>query len=260
MRNIKRFNLGSCQQKQLQTWFETDLGRLLAKQEAEYLNSRVATLFGYYVVQLGLPSRVENLLRLSPARNRVVMGGGGSDSGLDLQADCHQLPFASDSVVGMLLPHTLDFSADPHQVLREVERVLIPEGKVLLSGFNPWSQWGLWRLLRLRSATVPWCGHFFSSKRIQDWFSLLGFKLEEVVYLHYRPPVSNLSVMQRLAFLERLGEKVYPLFGGVYVILAVKREVTMTPLAPKWRVKKRVLPTAAEPTMRKLNGSNCRNI
>ncbi|MET0004908.1 MAG: class I SAM-dependent methyltransferase [Candidatus Thiodiazotropha sp.] len=189
---------------------------------------------------------------MSPARNRVVMGSGDDCTGIDLQADSHHLPLASDSVDGVVLPHTLDFTADPHQVLREVERVLIPEGKVLLCGFNPWSQWGLWRLLRLRSATIPWCGHFFSGKRIQDWFSLLGFELEEVVYLHFRPPVSNSPIMHRLAFMERLGKRIYPLFGGVYVILAVKREVTMTPLRSKWRVKKRVLPTAAEPTMRKI--------
>jgi SAM-dependent methyltransferase len=160
----------------------------------------------------------------------------------------------------MVLPHTLDFASDPHQVLREVERVLIPQGKVLLCGFNPWSQWGLWRLLHLRSSSVPWCGHFFSSKRIQDWFSLLGFELEEVVYLHYRPPFSHLPIMQRLAFMEGIGEKIYPKLAGVYVILAVKREVMVTPLRAKWRVKKRVLPTAVEPTMRKLNGSRCRDI
>ncbi|MCU7942967.1 MAG: class I SAM-dependent methyltransferase [Candidatus Thiodiazotropha sp. (ex Cardiolucina cf. quadrata)] len=252
MRENKLLNLGSCRQKQLQTWFESDLGKLLAEQEAECLDSRIATLFGYHVVQLGLPCRNQDFLRMSPARNRVVMGSGDDCTGIDLQADSHHLPLASDSVDGMVLPHTLDFTADPHQVLREVERVLIPEGKVLLCGFNPWSQWGLWRLLRLRSATIPWCGHFFSGKRIQDWFSLLGFELEEVVYLHFRPPVSNSPIMQRLAFMERLGERVYPLFGGVYVILAVKREVTMTPLRSKWRVKKRVLPTAAEPTMRKV--------
>lgn len=250
MRENKLLNLGSCQQKQLQTWFESDLGRLLAEQEAQCLNSRVATLFGYHVVQLGLPCKHQDLLKMSPARNRVVLGGEGDSSGIDLQADSHRLPFASDSVDGVVLPHTLDFAADPHQVLREVERVLIPEGKVLLCGFNPWSLWGLWRLVRLRSAVIPWCGHFFSGKRVQDWFSLLGFELEEVVYLHYRPPISNLRIIQKLAFMERLGEHVYPLFGGVYVILAVKRELTMTPLRSKWRVKKRVLPTAAEPTIR----------
>ena len=103
MRKDKRLNLGSCRQKQLQTWFETDLGRLLAEQETEYLNSRVATLFGYYVVQLGLPSRVQDLLRMSPARNRLVMGGAEGSKGLDLLAECHQLPFASDSVDPVLL-------------------------------------------------------------------------------------------------------------------------------------------------------------
>ncbi|MES9972546.1 MAG: class I SAM-dependent methyltransferase [Candidatus Thiodiazotropha sp.] len=260
MRDNKSLNLGSCQQKQLQVWFESDLGKLLAEQEAKCLNSRIATLFGYHVVQLGLPYNGQDLLQQSPARNRVVMGIGGDGSGVGLQADSHRLPFASDSVDGMVLPHTLDFATDPHQVLREVERVLIPQGKVLLSGFNPWSQWGLWRLLHLRSRTVPWCGHFFSGKRIQDWFSLLGFELEEVAYLHYRPPVSHLPIMQRLAFLEGMGEKIYPKLAGVYVILAVKREVIVTPLRPKWRVKKRVLPTAAEPTMRKVDDSSCRNV
>jgi hypothetical protein len=141
-----------------------------------------------------------------------------------------------------------------------VERVLIPEGKVLLSGFNPWSQWGLWRLLRFRSASAPWCGHFFSSKRIQDWFSLLGFDLEKVAYLHYRPPATNLTLMQKLSFMERLGKKAYPLLGSVYIIHAVKREMTMTPIIPKWKMKKPVLPRAAEPTMRKMNDRGCGNL
>ncbi|MES9835385.1 MAG: class I SAM-dependent methyltransferase [Candidatus Thiodiazotropha sp.] len=250
MSENKQLNLGSCRQKQLQTWFDSDLGRLLAEQEAACLKSRIATLFGYHVVQLGLPCRDQGLLAVSPARNRVVMGDGDGGPGIDLHANCHNLPFASDSVDGMVLPHTLDYALDPHQVLREVERVLIPEGKVVLCGFNPWSQWGLWRLLRLRSSTIPWCGHFFSGKRVQDWFSLLGFELEEMVYLHYRPPVSHQPIMQRLAFMEGVGERIYPMFGGVYVILAVKREVTLTPLRSKWRIKKRVMPTAAEPTTR----------
>lgn len=250
MKENKLLKLGSCQQNHLQTWFESHLGRILAEQEAVCLQSRIATLFGYHVVQVGNPYRNQQLLRMSPARNRVITGVGGTGSGFDLQADPHFLPLASDSVDGIVLPHTLDFSTDPHQVLREVERVLIPEGKVLLSGFNPWSMWGLWHLLRIRSATMPWCGHFFSCKRIQDWFSLLGFELEEVVYLNYRPPLASYPIMQKLAFMEKLGKRIYPIFGGVYVILAVKREVTLTPIRPKWRVKKRVMPTAVEPTTR----------
>ncbi|MCU7904712.1 MAG: class I SAM-dependent methyltransferase [Candidatus Thiodiazotropha sp. (ex Epidulcina cf. delphinae)] len=250
MKENKLLKLGTCQQNHLQVWFESCLGSSLAIQEEACLQARIAGMFGYHVVQIGLPCRNRDLLRRSPARNRVVIGIGSAGSGVDLCADPHYLPLDSDSVDGIVLPHTLDFSTDPHQLLREVERVLIPEGKILLSGFNPWSQWGLWRLLRLRSATIPWCGHFFSCRRVQDWFSLLGFDLEEVVYLNYRPPLRNQAIMQKLAFMEGFGQKVYPLFGGVYVILAVKREVAMTPIRPKWLVKKRVLPTAAEPTTR----------
>ncbi|MEJ2394408.1 MAG: methyltransferase domain-containing protein [Candidatus Thiodiazotropha sp.] len=191
------------------------------------------------------------VLKQCPARKRGIMARGGEEPGIDIRAEPRFLPLASDSIDGVVLPHTLDFSSDPHQLVREVERVLIPEGKVLLSGFNPWSQWGVGRLFRRRSGSMPWCSHFFSQKRVQDWFSLLGFDLEEVAYLHYRPPIHNQMVMQKLAFLEPLGQQAWPMLGGVYVMQAVKRTTTMTPIRMnRWRMKKRVLPTAAEPTTR----------
>ena len=100
-------------------------------------------MFGYHLVQIGSPSPGFELLRRSPARNRVVLAPAARQPGVDIKADPRYLPLASDCIDGVILPHTLDFSPDPHQLMREVERVLIPEGKVLLSGFNPWSQWGV---------------------------------------------------------------------------------------------------------------------
>ena len=98
---------------------------------------------------------------------------------------------------------------------------------------------------------MPWCSHFFSLKRVQDWFTLMGFELEEVTYLHYRPPLHNLAVMQKLAFMETVGRRIWPMLGGVYVLQAVKRTTTMTPIRlNRWRMKKRVIPAAAEPTTR----------
>lgn len=207
-------------------------------------------MFGYHVVQVGHLRKGEALLQFSPARNRVVMGIGKNGQDVALHSDPCRLPFAGDSVDGVLLPHTLDFSTDPHQVLREVERVLIPEGKLLLSGFNPWSLWGGVRLLKMRSTTPPWCGHFFSSRRVLDWLALLGFDLLDIQVLNFRPPIQSPGILQKLQFLEQIGQKVYPKNGCVYIISAVKRVVTVTPIRPKWSVKKRVLPTAAEPTIR----------
>lgn len=251
MNTNKDFKLGCCQQKQLEFWFESRLGRHLLAQEQACLQEKAAAIFGYHVIQIGSPSPRFDLLKQCPARNRIVLDRGIGQSEIDLSADPRYLPLASDSIDGVILPHTLDFSQNPHQLVREVERVLIPEGKVLLSGFNPWSQWGVGRLFRRRSGNMPWCSHFFSYRRVQDWFSLLGFDLEYVIYLNYRPPFHNQAVMQKLAFMESLGRRVWPMLGGVYVMQAVKRTVTVTPIRmKKWRVKKRVLPAAAEPTAR----------
>ncbi len=252
MRTNKDFKLGSCLQKQIEDWFDSRLGQALLVREQTCLQEKAAAIFGYHVVQIGSPSHHFELLKRSPARNRVLLDGKAELPGVDIQADPRFLPLASDSIDGVVLPHTLDFSPDPHQLMREVERILIPEGKVLLSGFNPWSPWGGGRLFRRRSGNMPWCSHFFSPKRVQDWFSLLGFDLEEVVYLHYRPPIHNQMVMEKLAFMETLGQRAWPMLGGVYVMQAVKRTVTMTPIRMnRWRMKKkRVLPAAAEPTSR----------
>ena len=246
----KDFKLGSCQQKKVESWFESRLGEALMAEEQTCLQEKASSLFGYHLVQIGSPGRGLEPLRQSPARNRVIVHNEAA-TGVDIRADHRHLPLASDSIDGVILPHTLDFSPDPHQLVREVERILIPEGKVLLSGFNPWSQWGLGRLFRRGSGQMPWCSHFFSLKRVQDWFTLMGFDLEEVTYLHYRPPLHNQSVMQKLSFMETLGRRAWPMLGGVYVLTAVKRTATMTPIRlSRWRMKKRVLPTTAEPTTR----------
>jgi SAM-dependent methyltransferase len=253
----KDFKLGGCLQKQVADWFETRLGQALLAQEQACLEQMAASVFGYHAVQIGVTSPHFELLRQSPARNRILLDSGSWQPAVHIRADPRFLPLASDSIDGVMLPHTLDFSPDPHQLVREVERILIPEGKVVLSGFNPWSLWGVSRLFHRRWGRMPWCGHFFSPKRVQDWFSLLGFDLEEMVYLHYRPPMHNQMLMQKLHFMERVGRRAWPMLGGVYVMQAVKRTATMTPIrVKKWRVKKRVLPTAAEPTARVLSDNH----
>jgi SAM-dependent methyltransferase len=146
--------------------------------------------------------------------------------------------------------HSLDYSPDPHQALREVERVLIPEGRLIIMGFNPWSLFGLMRLFSVGSGKPPWSGFLFPTRRINDWLSLLGFDLVSVEYLFYRPPIQNQTFMQRLLFLEQLGRKAWPRGGSVYIIEAVKRSATLTPIKPKWRIGEKVLPAAVEPTTR----------
>lgn len=243
-------HLASDRQKLLTEWFQSRLGQLLAEQERTCLERRLASLFGYYLIQIGVCDAKLDLLRSSPAKSKLLLDLDSQN--LSLRADPLHLPLATDSVDGVLMHHTIDFSRDPHQMLREVERILIPEGKLVIVGFNPWSLWGGWRLLHLHGRVPPWTGHFFSIKRVSDWLSLLGFDLLGVEHLNFRPPLQSQGLMQRLIFMERLGEQAWPLAGAVYVVEAVKRTLTLTPIRPKWRIGKKVLPATVEPTTRNL--------
>jgi hypothetical protein len=144
----------------------------------------------------------------------------------------------------------LEFAADGHQVLRETERVLIPEGRVVIMGFNALSLWGGWRLIRRGQRGAPWCGQFLTPFRTADWLSLLGFQVEMQETMMFRPPWRR-ALLQELSFLESLGKRYWPLLAGVYAIRAVKRVSTLTPLRPSWKSRRSVLAgDAVEPTAR----------
>jgi len=149
-----------------------------------------------------------------------------------------ELPFDERSVDVALLPHTLDFSEDPHPVLREVSRVLRPEGHAVILGFNPVSFWGLRRLLARRPRSAPWTAHFFWLNRVKDWLALLDFECTGGHMLYYRPPLRRDPARERLHFMEHTGDRWWPMMGGVYLVVAKKRVFGMTPLPVSWKSKK----------------------
>jgi SAM-dependent methyltransferase len=244
-------------QAHLREWFNNSPGQILLAQERACLERVLPELFGYYLLQLGQIEAGAPLAAPSRARTKVLLDLT-AEPGLGVlfaRGDAAQLPVASDSVDIVLMPHTLDFSRDPHRVLREVERVLIPEGRVIILGFNPWSLWGLWRLPRYRSGRIPWCGQFLSPRRVHDWLSLLGFDLERMQFLMHRPSLKRAGLMQRLEFLERIGQRYWAPLGGVYLVQGVKRVSTLTPIRPAWKARPRMLGgRVAEPTTRNKHG------
>lgn len=167
-----------------------------------------------------------------------------------LVTDAAALPFSAASLDLLVLPHTLELSADPHEVLREVERVLVPEGRVLICGLNPASFWGL-RQGRAHLARrlglgdgwlgrhyLPDAGDFISPWRVRDWLRLLGFELESERFGCYRPAVRTDPWLQRTAWLDQAGARWWPILGAVYVFVAVKRVRGMRLLGPSWKPRR----------------------
>ena len=231
----------------LADWFAGSPGERVAAHEREALSGMVGDLFGYQLLQLGELGADTAFLGHCPVQRKTLVGHRPTDAGVSvIVAAAHQLPVASDSVDAVILAHTLDFSPDPHQVLREVERVLIPDGRVVVIGFNPFSLWGLWRLFGRWRRAIPWCGHFLSYPRLNDWLTLMGFRIERMDVLEFRPPTRS----ARFEVIERIGRKVWPMLAGVYMVRAVKRVSRVTPVRQSWLRLRVVGPRAIEPTAR----------
>ena len=218
------------QKSNLADWFATPKGQYVLRWERAQFDSAVEDVFGFNSVQVGLP-RVD-LLRQNriPLRTHV-----GLDTASDLVADSGALPLATGSVDLVVLPHVLEFSAHPHRILREAARVLMPDGQIVISGFNPLSLWGAQRALGFGRHEYPGCGRFIGLVRLKDWLQLLSFELNGGRFGCYAPPFSQAKWLERAAFMEKAGDRWWPIAGGVYVVRAIKRTVGMRLVMPNWR-------------------------
>ncbi len=237
----------------LHGWYASSLGEALDREEQEVLRRVLGNLFGYYLLFVGSPKR-ECMLESRVSRQMVLDIGREVEhfGARQIQGRPEAMPVQTDILDVIVLPHILEFSDNPHEVLREVDRVLIPEGHVVVAGFNPYSIWSLWRLALGWRHLIPWCGHFISTTRLKDWLALLGFDIVAVHYYFYRPPIQHTGLLRRLAFLDRLG-RFLPFMGGGYVLVARKKVSTLTPIRPRWRAARKLAPGLVEPFSMKRN-------
>ena len=142
-----------------------------------------------------------------------------------LWCDLLDLPFEAQSVDLLVMPHTLEFTRDPHRLLREAERVLMPEGQLVILGFNSLSLWGARQAFGKMAGRpfVPAAQDLIAFTRIKDWLKLLGFELERGRFGCYRPPLAHENWLTRFAFMEAAGDRWWPIFGAAYMVTAVKR-------------------------------------
>ena len=214
----------------LSGWFSTPQGAYVLDWELAQFDSAVDDVFGFRAVQIGLPEI--DFLRQNriPWRFSVAL-----EPGACVAADPLQLPLAAQSVDLVALPHVLESHHNPHEVLREVERVLMPEGHLVISGFNTASLWRIRQAFTFGQAECPWDLKFIGLLRLRDWLRVLGFELTGGVFGCYAPPFARRDWLDRFAFMEKAGARWWPIAGGMYVVRAVKRVHGMRIVTPAWR-------------------------
>jgi SAM-dependent methyltransferase len=236
--------------RRLADWFDTPLGRSVQAFESHRLRAILPSLYGTVALQLGRVGQLD-MLDATAAPTRALLDLVSGPNGLSVvHGRPEDIPFGANSVDVVLMPHTLDYCADPHRVLREVDRVLRPEGHVVVLGFNPLSLWGFRRLLARRPRSMPWCGKFLRLTRVKDWLSLLDFEIIHGQMLYYRPPLKSENAMDRLHFLDMMGDRWWPLMAAVYLVVAKKRVVGVTPMPLEWKQRKIAGAVATEPAAR----------
>jgi SAM-dependent methyltransferase len=236
---------------ELDAWLRTAPGRYLLGWEQDRLDLEVADAFGFHALQLGLPEleglRANRMPHRWVASDSLIVPEplpqpapreGISTTQLDgaqvhLHCEFDALPFPSASLDLVVMPHALELAGDPHLTLREVERVLVPEGRLLIVGFNPASLWGLRQragharlrlgLRRSRGMFLPQAGEFIGYWRLRDWLRLLGFEVEAGRFGCWKPPCRSERWMARFDWMDRVGDRWWPVLGAVYFINAVKR-------------------------------------
>ena len=220
----------------LDSW-NSPLGQYVLAWEQPLIDATVADIFGYNALQLGLPQL--DLLRENRIPFRQKAGQPAGDHPVDVLCDLRHLPVAANSIDLVVLPHVLEFHDDPHQILREVERVLIPEGQVVLTGFNPLSLWGIRRRFAGTDPGFPWQGQYLSVTRTKDWLQLLGFEVERPVYGCFAPPCRTGKWLRRWQWIDGGEGRGNGIAGGTYLLRAVKRVQGMRVILPKWKTSSR---------------------
>jgi SAM-dependent methyltransferase len=232
----------------LHQWQRRPLGRALIQAEAQLLASTFDDVFGLELLQLGTWGPGRELLAPSRIRRQSVIAdpAEGSARG-DLVARLAHLPINNASVDAVLLPHTLELTADPHAVLREADRVLVAEGQLIVLGFRPASLWGL-RSAASRAGFPPGLRRTLSASRVRDWLGLLSYEIVDVRrYLYRLPRDPGGSIESAIpGILYRGWFTPWP--SAAYVIKARKRVYTMTPIRPRLRERRPVFDGLAEPS------------
>ena len=255
---LRFFEITKFWYQNLQNWLKTPSGQTLLVWENAQFQKMVVDIFGYHALQLGLPDLQALHANRMPHRWTAVSDDIKNiavkaintpttiendsykiNSKTDFVTAFEALPFPENSLDLLVLPHSLELSQDPHATLREAERVLVPEGRLIICGFNPISLWGfkqkrshLYKKFNLGELYLPEAGEFISYRRLRDWLKLLNFELESSEFGCFRPAVRSQTMLHRFVWMDKLGSRYWPILGAVYVVSAVKRVHGMRMISP----------------------------
>lgn len=260
-------------------WLNSAYGRDFYNTEINLLKANLGNIFGFHVLQIG--SSELNYLELLSDKLKInhklvlvdhKLSNNISNTISILNSKDNYIALDTQSIDAVIISHGLEFSQDPHGLLREVDRVLLPEGHLIILGFNPWSLWGLRKSLSFKTdnkqRSFPWdtkldtkdinniechesTSKWLSCYRVCDWLNLLNYSISFKKHYFYQPCIDNQNILNYTKFFNQIGE-IIPIGAAGFCIIATKKQEACELVRPNWRRTMTFVPKAGyiEPTMR----------
>jgi len=224
------------------SWQSLPNGELILSAINQQLAPWWPKFFGYYLLKIGALSGAISCDD-SPIPQHITLSQQGKSSDNhedgqgDIIADIDDLPLLKQSVDVCVLSHALEFSLDPHHVVREANRVLMPNGYLVITGFNPFSLAGINKLIPYRKNKNPWNERFFSPMRVKDWLHLMGYEIIADQRCLHHSLATSVGKGKLSGYWQSFANNYLTSLGSVYVIIAKKRVLPLTPIKPKWQLR-----------------------
>ena len=217
-------------------WLNKSLGQLVLEAEQKLLAGFLSGKYGKHVVLVGVPHQCTLIKMLDLPCHTLLTPLPYHNQGeiKAIESNLYELPVASGSVDLVILPHTLELVDNPRQLLAEATRIVKPEGHLIISGFNPYSLWGLGKLLQKRNSNLP-AFHTLQQGTLKKWLHLSDFELVRQSNALYSPPIQKTGFLKKLRFMEWIGNKCHLPCGAIYVLMARAKVVPLTPVRLRWK-------------------------
>ncbi len=240
-------------------WLETGTGAALLCAESCQVAAVFENIFGDQFLQIGAWG-TPDLFRRSARTQRYAVVAADRGPGVDFVSMPEDLAVASDSIDAVFLPHVLETTEDPHAVLREVDRILRPDGHVVIAGFNSWGWWGLRHYLS-RGRFPAGGQRMVSEYRVRDWLNLLDYNVQPGRFhymaapLYRRPrPVEGIADAEesddRKCATDATKCHGWNPLASCYLLVARREVFTVTRIRPAFRRRRQLVGSLVNPTTR----------
>ena len=233
---------------ELRTWLKSTLGQSLLAEEQAVLAEPLEDVFGLHLMQIGQWGEGLELIGAARVQSKSLWAREPR-AGVAVCCDPATLPTRSDSVDAVVLPHTLEFVDDPYALLRELDRVLVAEGQLIVLGFSALGSWS-WRHRATSGGFPPGMQRLLREGRVRDWFGLLGFEVVLSKRYLFAPPFARLQSDRSRRFFWGLARLAPPLLASGYLLKARKRTYAMPRPRLRWSERRRLVSSVPEPTAR----------